>query len=233
MSGKKGIGPDHERAGGKVSDEVAEEQAKDLDTLFEATLPEERARKWASPTFSRMNTEWGGEHRAMVQRIHATVDGVILQRFADAYRVMNDLYDVVREQDYDEATGVAKFDQWGHKVWRRSPTGSYYEDWSRLTTRQKEDFLFRITGDIFLWSQEAADLWGEAMFAKGIWQEAFSTAFDAPMSGTVEDRTAVGNIKSAEERYFAIFTSLLSRRADAIVRSLELLGQRIKDSLSL
>ena len=70
------------------------------------------------------------------------------------------------------------------------------------------------------------------MFAKAQWEERFSIAFDAPMSGTVDDRRAAGNIDAREERYFAIFLSLYSRKADSIVRSMELLSQRLRDSMT-
>jgi hypothetical protein len=36
-------------------------------------------------------------------------------------------------------------------------------------------------------------------------------------------------MEAADERYFAIFESVLSRKADAIVRSMERLSQRLKD----
>jgi hypothetical protein len=85
---------------------------------------------------------------------------------------------------------------------------------------------------MFGWEQRAADAWGEAMFAKAQWEERFAIDYDAPFTGTIEDRTAKGNIGAREERYFAIFLSLYSRKADAVVRSLALLGQRLKDSMA-
>lgn len=223
-------------SGAPPADEVAQEQAEDprsdLETPAAADLPEDRQRIFEALGFSRMKLDWSGDGRAMMDRIKSTVDGAILNHFEDAYRVMSDVYDVVREPAVNTVTGEVQRDHFGYVIWQRSPTGMFQEDWSRLSIRQREDFLYRITTALFEWEQRAADMWGEAMFAKAVWQENFATEYDKPHTGTIEDRTAVGNIKSAEDRYFAIFLSLLSRRADAIVRTMGLLGQRLKDTLA-
>lgn len=228
----RGVRSGQTRASGDtVATEVVEEQTKDFDQPKAESLPEERARSFDFPGFSRMRTEWRSDDRVMIQRIKAAVDGRILEEFADAYAVMSDLYDVVREPDVDEGTGEIRTDQFGMKIWKRSATGAFYEDWARLGHRQREDFLYRITTALFAWEQRAADMWGEAMFAKAMWQERFAHEFDAPISGTVEDRTQRGNLKAAEDRYFALFVSLLSRKADAVVRTMNTLALRIKDTL--
>src|SRR5690606_17125557 len=122
-------------------------------------------------------------------------------------------------------------DKFGFTIWHKTPSGSYEEDWSRLTRKEKENLLFTITTRLFDWQQRAADAWGESMFAKAVWEERFARDFNAAMTGTVEDRRAHGNREAADEKYFAIFVTLYSRKADAIVRTMELLAQRIKDSL--
>lgn len=69
------------------------------------------------------------------------------------------------------------------------------------------------------------------MFAKALWTESFSHYFDEPMRGTVDDRTAKGNVKSAEERYFALYLSSVSRKADALVKSMDRLTLRLRDTM--
>lgn len=49
---------------------------------------------------------------------------------------------------------------------------------------------------------------------------------------TVEERTQRGRVYAAEDRYHAIFRSAVNRSAEALVRSMELIGQRLKDSLT-
>jgi hypothetical protein len=209
--------------------EMVREIARTDDAPTAVDLHLDRTREH-TPHFTRMRTEWSGEEGAHVRGLKAIVDGRIMVLFSGAYVLMNDLYTVVREPMVDEDTGLIHTDQFGFPVWVKTESGAYREDYSNLGIRQREEFLFRITTGIFGWKQTAADLWGEAMFAKAQWEEAFSTGFVEPTGRlTVDDRTQRGRMHSLEERYFSIFQSLLSRKADGIISSLELLGQRIKD----
>ena len=230
MAGSVRSGARNKATGAKVSEMAAEEQGKELTTPLEEQVTDvERAKMFASAGFSRMSTEWTGEGRDMMRKIHAVIEGAILTKFEDAFLLMDEVYTIVRAPAAD-ANGEPLTDQFGFTVWAKSETGAYMEDWSRLGYTQREHLIYKITTSLFVWSQTAADLWTESMFAKGIWVEEFAKAFDSPISGTIEDRTAVGNLKSAEARYFAIFTAALSKKADAAVRSLELIGQRLKDT---
>lgn len=203
----------------KANDEPIEARKEDFDPT-----------KFRTPGFARMRVDWRSDDRTVIQRATSAVDARILRNFADAYEVMGQVYDLVRTPEYDE-DGTAKTDRFGMVIWARTPAGGFDEDFTRLTVKQKEDLMFKITTRIFAWEQAAADAWGEAMFAKAQWEERFSIGYDAPMTGTIDDRTAKGRLEALEERYFAIFLTLYSRKADAIVRSLELLGQRLKDSM--
>lgn len=220
------------RASGKTTaTEVADKLNDTADDLHDETLPEDTEVWFSTFGLSRIRTEWRSTDAATLQRVKQTVEDRLVVEFSDVYAIMSDLYDVVREPEVNMTTGeITVVD--GLVVWARSPaTGAYVEDWSRLTIRQKEDFLYRITTNLFEWTQRAADLHLEAMFAKGQWTEKFATEFDSPVSGTVEDRTARGNVQAAEERYFAIYLSGLSRRADALIRVMEALALRLRDTL--
>jgi hypothetical protein len=70
------------------------------------------------------------------------------------------------------------------------------------------------------------------MYAKVIWEQQFSSGYDDLPSGskdTIEGRTARAKMVAAEDQFLAIFKTYYSRKADAIVRSMERLSQRIKD----
>lgn len=222
------------RASGETpATEVAQAQAQDprtdLETPTAADLDVERQKLLEQLGFSRMRMDWRGDDKPVVQRAVAAVEGRILHNFEDAFQIISDLYDIVRTQA--RVNAEPQFDQFHRPVWLRLPSGAYEEDWTRLTARQKEDFLYRITTRLFEWEQDSANAWAEAMLAKAQWQEKFAVEYDKPMHGTIDDRTAVGNVASADERYFAIFLSAYSRKADAIVRSMERLAQRLKDTL--
>lgn len=228
----KGISTGKRRASGETTaNAVAEEVTEELTSLPDVELPEERQTQWRTPGFSRMRMTWRPEDRVVIEQARQMVDGMVMRAFADLYRVLHELYDVVREPEVND-DGEALLDDYGLKVWKRNEVGHYVEDWSRLTRREKERFLFVFTTSLFDWQSRAGDAWLEAMLAKSQFTERFAIAFDAPMSGTVDDRTSVAQVDASEERNFAILMSAYSRKVDSLIRTVELLGNRIKDSLA-
>jgi hypothetical protein len=217
----------------RQAEAVVREASKDADSTALVDPHEDRTRELKTPGFQRMRTDWHGADAAQISGLRRIVDGRILHLFPDAFMLMNDIYQVVRDPIWDPATGETVKDANGFDVWARSDSGAFIEDYTRLGIRDRENFLFRITTGIFEWKQTAADLWGDAMFAKAQWEEAMSRGFTEPEGRlTVDDRTNRARVNSVDERYFSIFQSLLSRRADAVVSGMELLGQRLKDVIS-
>lgn len=220
-----------ERSSGRTTaEEVTREVAAELEDPIRIDLPDEKERKFRTAGFSRMRTEWKGPDAAMIATVHQVVQRKIEEHFSDAYTIMYELYDLIRTYKTD-ANGEVLHDEYNWPLWAQTATGAYVEDWGKLTYKQREKFLFQLTTRLFEWEQKASEAWAEAMFSKAIWEEAFSTGFES-MEGarpTVDDRTARGRLASKEDRYFAIYCSYYSRKADALVRTLQLLGQRIKD----
>ena len=224
------VAENQDRANGRTAgEEIARDMVREADETTSLELPDERQRRFRTPGFSRMRTTWRGDDGLMVEAVHATVNRMIDNHFADAFSIMHDLHSLVREQELEG--GVLKTDDFGWPVWRRTATGMYVEDWSRITTGQREHFLYLITTRLFEWQQNAAEKWAEAMFAKAIWEQKFSEGYESLEGAkpTIGDREARGKLHSQEDRYFAIFVTYLSRKADAVVRSMELLSQRLKD----
>jgi hypothetical protein len=163
--------------------------------------------------------------------IKDVVQGQIMRTFTDAYEIMNSVYDLVRDVEID-GDGTIQTDRFGYRIWAKKPTGEYIEDFTRLTDAEREDLLFRITTRLFDWKQRAADMWGDAMFAKAQWEEAMAIGFDQPEGRlTVDARTQKGRYYSMDQRYFAILQSVMSRRADAVVSSMEMLALRLSQRL--
>lgn len=222
-------------SGRTAAEEETARASAELIRDIKVELPEEKPKATQkdlrTPGFSRMRMVWNSADKRIIESAKAAVEGALVRNFEDAYLVMNQIYELIRAPETDSVTGQPLRNNFGFVIWKRTPSGSFEEDWTRLTVRSKESLLFTITTRLFDWKQRAADVWGEAMFAKAQWEERYSIAYDAPMSGTIEDRTAHANVDAREERYFAIFTTLYSRKADALVGVMELLGQRIKDSM--
>jgi hypothetical protein len=209
----------------------AEETISEPDHPLDESDTQGEPKKWRTPGFQRMRLDWSSDDREVLNRAKSTAEGRLWNEFPEAYRLLYRIYDIVRFAEVDPETGEVLMDNWGLPRWKKDLVGSYLEDFSKLGIKEKEDILFTLTTHLVEWQQLAANAWGEAMFAKAQWEERFSMGYDAPMSGTIEARTAAGRLDSRDERYFALYVSMYSRKADALIRSLELLGQRIKDSM--
>lgn len=215
----------------RAAHQAVDEAAETSEQIAEAEVDLDRTKETKTPGFSRMRVEWNPHDAPILASLKQIVDSRIVTTFVDAYEIMESVYDLVREKEVDEHGRVA-IDRFGYSIWKRNPTGSYVEDFSVLTSREREDLLFRITTRLFDWKQRAADMWGDAMFAKAQWEEAMALGFDEPQGRlTVDDRTHKGRIYSREERYFAIFLSLMSRRADSIVSSMEMIALRLSQRM--
>lgn len=218
---------------GRQADAALRKEIDEADNPGEVRVHEDHTRENRTPGFTRMRTDWHGPEKAQVDSLRGIVDGRIMTLFPDAFVVMADLFEIVREPVFNQATGEPILDPRGMVVWARNENGAFIEDYSRLGLREREDLLFRITSNLFEWQQTRADLWGDAMFAKAQWEEAFSDGFiNTPGTRpTVDDKTNRARSHATDERYFAIFQTLMSKKADAVVQSMELLGQRLKDVL--
>lgn len=227
------VAPQQQRkSGSTTAEETVAEEAEALDQPVEtAVLPDERERKFRTPGFHRMRTAWQGDDALVMMQVEGAVERRVIEEWLDAYQVMNQVYDIVRRPEVDTNGEVVK-DRHGFVVWAKTLGGGYDEDFSRLTHAQRENLMFIITTRMFEWEQRSQKAWLESMMAKAQWEERFAIAFDGPVTGTVDDRKAVGNKDAADERYFAIFLAGYSRRTEAIVRSMNLLGLRIRDSMT-
>lgn len=201
-------------SGRTTAEEVADEEADDLlADIEEAMLPEERDRDFTHLSFSTMRIEWRRDDAAMLRRIHDVVERLIREQFVEAFDVIDYIHSLVRvEPKVDAATG---------EVLPGEEAFDPYDDWSRLGIKDRSELLDRIAVSMFDWEQRAAILWGDVMLAKGIWKECFGVEFNRPAKGTVPSRTAVADMRAAEDRYFALFQAIINRRAEALNRSMD------------
>lgn len=227
-----------------VADEVARAEAQlvvgDLESSDREHLPglsggstsrPEDVNTSLTPAFSRMRTDWNSPDRDVIRQMRSAVDLLIQTQFADVFDIFYQVYSLVRQQEIGPG-GEVKVDEYGVPIWTRAPSGAYVEDWSLLGHREREQFLYQLTTGLFRWEQWSADIWGEAMFARASFEEAFSHGFEEltdTAKPTIDDRTARARIRAAEYRYRAVYQAYLSKRAEAVVRSAERLSQRLKD----
>ncbi len=221
--------------GERTADRIMREESEEADKTLEVDLHDDRTQEFTTHRENRLRYDWSDDVREEIHGIHSVVERLLLETFGSAYQIMNELYEIVREPSVGKG-GEIQTDIYGFTIWERNEYGNYIEDYSKLGMKEVKDLLFKITTRLFQWEQDAARIHGDAMYAKALWERSFALGYtDARMNGgrTVEDRTQAGRVASLDDRFFGIFQSNLSRRADALVRSMTLLSQRLKDVLSM
>lgn len=215
------------------TEQIIREMTEGADEPIDVEPHADRTREFTHTSLSRQRWSWDPDDQRAIDGIHQILDNEMLRRFSGAYQIMNDLYEIVREPEVTDQ-GEIVTDVNGWTVWATTSSGAYVEDWYRLGHKDMSNFLFRIVTGLFAWEQTAAQIHGDSLFAKAMWEEAvaiqYQTARDTGQR-TVEDRTQSARRLSQDQRLFGIFQSNLSRRADALVRSMTTLSQRLKDIL--
>lgn len=176
--------------------------------------------------FSRMRTDWAGDDGRKVAELEALSDAIVRRRFAVAFAIEARVWRSVRRQRYSEETGEYLVYEDGTPQWEKDEYGDVIEDWGLLSDTARDDLLMSIATHMFEWELAKASMWAEAMYAKGAWEEIFSRGYTSlpghVVSGkpTIEDRTHHSQKNAAQERYFALFKSSLSRKADGAVKAM-------------
>lgn len=186
----------------------------------------DRTKENTRASFSRMRTDWAGDDARMIMELEVLSDRIIRRRFAVAFAVIERVRCHVRTQAADKRTGEYLVYEDGTPQWEKDEWGVPVEDWGMLSDRDRLSLLGTIHTYMLEWEMAKANMWAEAMYAKGQWEEIFSRGYtglpDHVVSGkpTIEDRTHHSQKNAAKERYFALFKSGLSRKADGIVRTM-------------
>lgn len=188
------------------------------------------------PRFERMRFNYFDPvERQVLMEAHSEITRVMVHEFTDAYRIIDEIKHIVRIPIENER-GEYVYDENGEPEWQTSPGGKVIEDYTRLSRKQQETFLGRITTNLFGWEQTAEMIWMDAIMARARFEEHYAISYDE-LRGTagrttVDDRKAYGAMEAAQDRYQAIYLTSLSRRAAALVKSMERLSQRLKDVLT-
>lgn len=186
----------------------------------------DRTHEMTRAGFSRMRTGWAGDDARMIAELEALSDKIIRSRFAAAFAIMEQVRYRVRVPAADRQTGQVLTYEDGTPQWEKDEWGLPVEDWAGLRDSDRLNLIGMIHTHMFELELIKSGLWAEAMYAKGEWEEIFSRGYtalpDHVVSGkpTIEDRTHYAQRNAAQERYFALFKSSLSRKADGVVRTL-------------
>lgn len=191
-------------------------------------IPPERTRQFTHTNFSRMRTQWRDDQAPAIAVVQGEADRIIRGEFRVAFAVLARIRKHVRTPMVHPASGEVLTHSDGTMRWELDEDGIPSEDWRLLTGDEElcKDFLWTITTWLFEWEQTAVKKWAEAMFSKVDWEQAFARGFrtlpgESLARPTIDDRTQAGHRNSADERYFAVFQSALSRAADKVVEDMK------------
>jgi hypothetical protein len=226
--------PTNERASGRTSgEESAQEVAEEQDGPLEQSkgLDIDRKRAFRTPGFSRIRTDWTPEEASVFAMAKNWADKKLSAEFPDAFRILAKVQAKVRTPLTDQETGEVFKDSHGLPRWVTDEWGVPVEDWDQLTHKEKDDLLYQIVTKLFAWEQRSQDAWHDAMLSRGVWEEMYAIKYDEPGSGTMGEREAVGRMGAIDERYKAIMLTAYSRKAEALVRSMERIYRTILQSV--
>ena len=194
--------------------------------------------RFAYTTFSRMRRSWIGDDLTALMDIDDLTAKVIDAEFAGPLALIKRMRRAVRVPVVkDDGTGEIEYAN-GEPVWRRDEDGLPVEEWTALSKDDREAYLFTITTNFMEWQRSRVRFWRRAMISKAMWEEVFAKAFHGmpgvAISGkpTIPDRTQIGHSFSIEERYFAVLQSSISKEADAILKSMEVLQTMLLRTLT-
>jgi hypothetical protein len=218
--------PKRRASGSTPGEESARELGQEANLPFD--IPIEHNRKFRSPGLRRMRTDWNSEEGDILRHARDIAEKRITTEFVDAYKILSHIYDIVRIPILVDGQPPLPN---GDVKYQKDAYGEYLEDWEKLTHREKDSLVYQITTRLFAWEQKAANIWQESMLAQVKWEEHYSISYDAPDSKTMGEREAIGRKEAIDDRYWAVIVTTYSRRADALVRSMERLAQRLERSM--
>lgn len=218
------------RASGRLTSEEITKQVSDKadDPIdVSVTEPGEVDFQFDTPGFGRIRVDWRGPEAQVIRKVEHGVAKVLWEEFWSLYVIQDEFQALVRDplMRPDDPTKPL-LDEDGQQAWARDPvTGLPVEDWTRLTDYWRYHYQHQVMNALFGWEQSAEKLRGRSLFAKAKWEELFASGYESlptisATRPTVDDREHRAKLVAAEERYFAVFVSTTSRRADALVKSM-------------
>jgi hypothetical protein len=224
--------PTNERASGRTAgEESAQEVAQEQDAPLEQSkgLDIDRKRAFRTPGFSRIRTDWTPEEANVFTMAKTWADKKLAQEFPDAYRILAKVQAKVRTPMTQD--GEILRDHHDNIRWVLDEFGVPVEDWDNLTHKERDDLVHQIAVKLFGWEQRAQDAWHDAMLSRGVWEEMYAIKYDEPAGGTMGEREAQGRMGAIDERYKAIMLTAYSRKAEALVRSMERIYRTLLQTL--
>ena len=221
-----------QRARGPAALTQAHAATADADTVVELETAQEREaerRRWR-PGFDRLRIEWAGDDRQVLARAYEVANQVIAREYADAFALRDRILLAVRTPVCD-AHGTPIRDGDGRVVWETDAGGLVAEHWEALGLKEREGLVLAISVRMLDWQQIQQRFHAAALVKKVMWEERYAHEYEVPEAGAVRDREERAKLMAIDERYRAVYQTLVSRQADAIVDAMDKLSLRLSQTL--
>lgn len=191
-------------------------KAPEVDGIYEPEIPDEKV---VEPDIRpRLSLELGEDDRRDLEYIESEIQRQILKDYAKAFSIESRMLEKVRVRRPAAAGG-------GYVT---NPDGSYVEDWSQVTYHDMELFVQEASAWTFFLSQSVIDDYAEAVFAKYSYDDAYSDAYGAILTGTIADKQAKASRRTQKERWVALYKTLYFKRAKTVVDELDKHVRRVE-----
>lgn len=166
----------------------------------------------------RLAIEWEESDRDDLDFIQASIEKKLLKDYAQAFAMENHMLEKVRTP-LPPGQGPG---------WVQNADGSYVEDWSRIGTKELEEFIQAASAEAFFASQRMIDGYAEAVFAKFAYEDAYDDKYASLLTGTVGDKTAKAKRHTQKERWMALYKMLYYKKSKEVVDRLDQHVRRVE-----
>lgn len=178
-------------------------RAREVDTAFEI---EKFFRE-------RFRFEPLADEARIMLRIEEVSERLAAEMFGEAEQALERFYASVRTPeteviDGERVTTVRD----GKIVWRKDETGRFIEDWDRLEGIELEATILALQRVILTVSDEVSKLYGRALVADKVRDDAWAEFYRKPIEGTKDDRAAYATLHTREPRWYFYACFLVHRR---------------------
>ena len=207
---------------------MAKEKVEVLDVQLGETPIEEAEPLNVQTAAPKFRVEWRPDEKGMVDAIIDAANIEIHRMFAEAFQVEYNFLSKVRTPETDDYGNALKTPD-GGTVWRKNPDGTVYEDWSRITLSDLDQFILNASSWAFFGAQDSTDVWAQAVMAKLMLDEEYDARYASFIDGTIADKQARASRMTQDSRYFAAYLAILQRKAKEVVDRLDTTVRRAEN----
>jgi len=160
-------------------------------------------------------SDWTEEDKEFVDSLKESVTKQVQRNLSQLFAIENELLSKVRILQPDG--------QYAKDVF-----GAYIEDWSRIEVKDMLEFINAGSATLLVSTKYSFDSLTDAVIAKYVYDDTYDAAYSSFMSGTIDDKTAKAKRSTLEERWLAIYKSLVQKYTQTVIDKFESQIKRVQ-----